>query len=185
MGKIYIVRHGQTDANAAGIVHSRTDTCGLNDVGRKQADEVKKQLENIRFDEVFCSPKRRALETCRIICDKECTIDVRLDERDFGELEHKIFWPIPDFDIEIVHDMNREYSYEGVEPLAHAKERIHEFINEIKEKHRGKNVLVVSHAGSAGLNSKIYVLGPSPDGKYWKPPYLFDNCEVLEIDNCG
>ena len=53
---IYIVRHGQTDSNIIkNRFGGRVDVL-LNDAGRDEAREVKRNLELINFDRVYYSP---------------------------------------------------------------------------------------------------------------------------------
>ena len=77
---IYLVRHGQTDWNLEGRYQGRIDI-KLNSKGIEQAKEIKEKLKEIKFDKVFSSPLKRALETAQIITDNDIEIDERLIER--------------------------------------------------------------------------------------------------------
>lgn len=57
--KLYIVRHGQTDWNAKGIMQGNTDTT-LNQIGRKQAERIREELKDIPIDICISSPLGRA-----------------------------------------------------------------------------------------------------------------------------
>ena len=67
---IYVVRHGQTDWNLEGRFQGRIDI-PLNEKGKSQAKKTKEKLEGIKFDKVFSSPLKRALETAKIITEKK------------------------------------------------------------------------------------------------------------------
>ena len=54
---IYIIRHGQTDWNVEGRYAGRIDV-KLNEKGKKQAEEIRKKLENTKFDFVISSFSR-------------------------------------------------------------------------------------------------------------------------------
>ena len=89
--KIYITRHGQTDWNTKWKLQGRTDT-ELNDFGREQARKTGEGLRRtgIRFDRVYSSPLKRALETAAIMSDfaQEAVMkDDRLIELSFGQAE--------------------------------------------------------------------------------------------------
>ncbi len=86
---IYIVRHGQTDWNVKGIYQGRIDI-PLNETGREQARKTKKELEGIKFDKVFSSPLKRALETAQIICNNEIITDKRIIERSNRRIRRKV-----------------------------------------------------------------------------------------------
>ena len=61
---LYIMRHGKTDWNAARKLQGRTDI-PLNEEGRKMAEEVRRECEEIGFDICFSSPLVRARETAK------------------------------------------------------------------------------------------------------------------------
>lgn len=63
---IYLIRHGETQLNAAWrkqLPTPRVRDPRLTDNGRQQAQELAARLGKIHFDIVFVSPNRRALET--------------------------------------------------------------------------------------------------------------------------
>ena len=74
---IYVVRHGQTDWNLEGRFQGRIDI-PLNEKGKSQAKKTKEKLEGIKFDKVFSSPLKRALETAKNITDETIDIDDRI-----------------------------------------------------------------------------------------------------------
>jgi len=87
---IAMVRHGQTDWNAAGLFQGSSDT-PLNDVGRAQAAEAAVRLAGQPWDAVVSSPLSRARETAAIIAEAlglplGGTIP-ELVERDYGPYE--------------------------------------------------------------------------------------------------
>ena len=66
MGKLYLVRHGETVANAGGRLQGWMDA-ELNDKGRTQARETSAYYKNIHLDAVYCSTLKRARETAEIL----------------------------------------------------------------------------------------------------------------------
>lgn len=91
--KIYLVRHGQTDANAKRIFQGWLDL-PLNDTGRSQVQWVGDRLAQIQFDRIYTSPLQRALETTRIITavslaptKPEIIIELALKEMNFGSFD--------------------------------------------------------------------------------------------------
>ncbi len=57
--RIYLVRHGETDANRRGVIQGQLDT-PLNELGQRQAELVALRLRSISFDVAFTSDLRRA-----------------------------------------------------------------------------------------------------------------------------
>ena len=167
---IYLVRHGQTDWNLEGRYQGRIDI-KLNSKGREQAREIKEKLKGIKFDKVFSSPLKRALETAKIIIDNDIEIDERLIERCNGELEGKFTSEC----VNMVDFTDENDSKLGIEPLHKVRGRIENFLSEVEKKYNGKNILIVTHAG-VSIYVKCYFEGEPKDGNYSR--YKLKNCEV-------
>ena len=172
---IYIVRHGQTDWNKLGKNQGQTDI-PLNETGINQAYELKEVLKDYNFDLVFSSPLKRALETARIVVGDKVITDDRLKERGNGILEGKTHDEI----IKIVGTGNLytdlvEDNTLGIESLDHIQERVNSFFDEILDKYKGKNILIVTHAGTI-INIRYYFEKVSDTT-------VLKNCEVLKYDN--
>ena len=60
--KIYLVRHGETDWNQAGLLQGQTDIA-LNAQGLEQAHDAAERLKAVPFEIAFCSPLIRAKRT--------------------------------------------------------------------------------------------------------------------------
>lgn len=173
---IYVVRHGQTDWNKNGMVQSRADI-PLNDTGREQANEIRRQLTDISFDGVYSSELCRAVETAGIISgSSEIIRDERLSEVDNGKFEGvKVAEMVkirlsPDFD-------PKEYGTESRESI---KERVFSFLDETVPKYEGKNLLIVSHAGTCKY-IRVWFEGEPKDGDY--NSLMPKNCQVLTYNN--
>ena len=140
---IYLVRHGETDWNLFKRFNGCTDTY-LNQTGIKQANLQADNLNNISFDVCFCSPQTRARQFCEIIYKGPIVLDDRLTEINCGEFEGteetketmKLFWQAT-----INGDM-------GTERFDVFLKRNCDLCNIIKEKYKGKNVLIVTHAAN-------------------------------------
>jgi probable phosphoglycerate mutase len=61
--KIYLIRHGQTDFNMAGIVQGSGVDSQLNEFGKSQAIAFFEAHKDIRFDRVYTSALRRTRES--------------------------------------------------------------------------------------------------------------------------
>ena len=150
---IYIVRHGQTDWNYENKLLSLTDI-PLNHVGVEQCRDAEKLVKNLNYDIVFCSPLLRTRQTMEIVNSKkkEEKIDKRLIERDARSLEgidvsnidYKAFWTVGKDDI---------FDSEKIEEL---RNRVYEFLDEIKNKYKDKNILIVTHNGVCRIISTYF-----------------------------
>ena len=84
---VLLVRHGETDDNAAARFQGRLDT-QLNERGREQSRALARQLRDEGLRAIYTSPLRRARETAQIVGDElglEQVVDERLSEADTGE----------------------------------------------------------------------------------------------------
>ena len=66
MGRLYLIRHGETEWNSQHLAQSYTDI-PLSDVGRQQAHCTAKRLQNVDFDIAYASDLSRAKDTAEII----------------------------------------------------------------------------------------------------------------------
>ena len=171
---IYIVRHGQTDWSLEGRYAGRKDV-KLNIKGIQQAKKIYNELKNIKFDKVFSSPLKRAYKTAQIICDNEIITDERLIERCNGELEGKL-----KEECLLNIDFNGINIGLGIESIISFRKRIYDFFDEITEKYKGKNILIVTHAG-VRIYARCDFEGDPLDGDYSK--YKIKNCEVIKYEN--
>jgi broad specificity phosphatase PhoE len=84
---VYLVRHGETAWSITGQHTGRTNLA-LTARGEEQARAVGPKLKALRFDQVLCSPLRRAHATCELagFAGRE-TLDPDLLEWDYGHYE--------------------------------------------------------------------------------------------------
>jgi len=89
--EIYIIRHGQTDLNAQGIVQGKGVDAPLNELGRKQSDAFFQVYKHVKFDVVYTSSLLRAQQTASqfIALGIPHIIDSNLDEIGWGDAEGK------------------------------------------------------------------------------------------------
>jgi probable phosphoglycerate mutase len=59
---VYLIRHGRTGLNAAGLLRGRVDV-PLDEVGRAEADRLGALFAGVRLAAVLSSPLRRAMQT--------------------------------------------------------------------------------------------------------------------------
>lgn len=92
--ELWLVRHGETEWNAAGRFCGRSDP-PLTDRGRTQAASLRPELRDREFVSCLSSPSLRAIETARLAYG-EPAIDERLRELDFGDVEGRTWMECSD-----------------------------------------------------------------------------------------
>ncbi len=171
MGRLILVRHGQTEMNKNKLYFGKLDP-KLNNLGIEQAQNAKKYLEEIKekisYDLVYSSPLLRAKETAEICnyLEKNIIFDKNLEEIDFGIFEGLTYKEILEkFPNEAKKMENSwlDYNYEtGESP----KEMYKRVINFVENLDFSKNILIVSHWGV--INSILsHFLSKELDA-YWK-----------------
>lgn len=144
MTELYLVRHGETDWNAARRIQGRTDI-PLNETGREQARRAGELLARRSWDAIYASPLDRAHETATIIADRlgmtEVTDVEALVERDYGEAEGMAFDEIEALYPEGVRAPGQETREEVAARVVPA-------LLEFAVRHPGERLLVVSHGGA-------------------------------------
>ena len=76
---VYIIRHGETLANASGRIQGQTDS-PLSPRGLQQCQRVAEALGSSRIEAVFSSPLRRARDSALPLA-KALNLEVQLDDR--------------------------------------------------------------------------------------------------------
>ena len=140
--KITYFVHGTTTDNERNISSGWADV-ELSSLGIQQSKELGPLTKHLNFDVVFTSDLKRAIESAKLSWgDKyEMIADPRLRECNYGELNAKpsdIVEPIQEKSIKTPMP-GRGESYEMV------KERIADFLKDVKEKYDGKHIAIVGH----------------------------------------
>lgn len=152
--KLILIRHGITEWNKQGRY------CGYKDVslssqGKLEVAKLRKNLENISFDRIYCSDRKRALQTEAIIFGRAAFTKVSdLREIHFGVLEG------------LKHDeIMKKYAqvYKGwlkypfkiripeAESMQAFKKRVLRAMEKITHLNCGKTIAVVCHGGVIGI----------------------------------
>ena len=181
---IYLVRHGETVQNKAGLMQGRSDF-PLNEKGEEQARLLGRRFRQagIRFDAVYASPLRRAVQTAALIAGED--VDIRADERliemDYGPYEGMdLRAPAPEV-LAFFMDFVNVPAPAGMEPLPAVTARLGRFLEELRPKCAGKNILISTHA--IALKGALEYLTPESKGSYWAKN--IGNCAVYRTELAG
>lgn len=145
--KIYVIRHGRTNCNDEGKYNGKLDE-DINKTGIRQAMEARNQVKALNIDLVICSPLLRTRHTCEIVNVNNIPViyDKRIEERDCGVLTNK---KLGEFYYTDFWNYYSDKKIEGLETVQDLFERIKLFLDDIKQKYKGKNILLVTHGGVA------------------------------------
>lgn len=172
---IYLVRQGQTNWNLLKKFNGCTDI-ELSQTGIEQAKLQAENLKSVIFNACFCSPQKRARQTCGIIYKGTTVFDERLVEINCGEFEGteeteeamKLFWQAT-----ICGD-------KGTESFNEFLKRNCDFCDMITEEHKGSNILIVAHAANARIIN-YYFTGKSREYDFSKA--VSKNGGLLTFEN--
>ncbi|MCL2540397.1 MAG: histidine phosphatase family protein [Firmicutes bacterium] len=159
---IFFVRHGETEDNVQDILTGHNEILLTNN-GLKQAEEAAEEIKDVDFAMCYCSPLIRTKQTLEKLLkhfpNLKVVYDNRIIERDYGEASGKH---------SSICSFNRwarkaEIAFKNFESVDDVFERAKDFYDEVIEKHKGQNILVVSHSGF-GRVSHCYFNGFPADG---------------------
>jgi broad specificity phosphatase PhoE len=135
--ELLLVRHGETDWNAAGRLQGHTDR-PLSDYGRAQARRLAEELTGEQFDAIYASDLARARETAEIVAEQlrmPVAVDADLREKNWGTWEG--LTSTERLDVELVGESTEQHQRRTLAALGR-----------ISAKHPYGRVLVVTHGGS-------------------------------------
>ena len=149
--QICVVRHGETDWNAAGVLQGWIDV-PINGTGRAQARALAGDFASCGFARVYCSPLARAQETAAIIAAELALalpqVHEGLKERNFGSVQGvpkaEIAEKRPEVHRHIV-ERNPAGHFADGETMLDFHARVLAAVAEIGAAHAGQCVLIVTH----------------------------------------
>lgn len=183
--RLFLVRHGQTEANLRGVF------CGLTDLlltpqGVEQAGQLAGWLAEVDFTHAVSSQLLRARHTADIVLagqDINVTIDDQLNEMNFGDWEmrhhHDLQREDPDAWAAWVADW-QQASPTGGESFPHFLARIEGAVEQLKSvQNNDNNRLLVAHQGVLSL--MLARLLAMPAAAMWHFHFEQGAYSVLEI----
>lgn len=176
--RLYVIRHGRTKCNDENKYNGRLDE-DINEIGIKQAIEASKKVEKLDIDLIICSPLKRTKHTMKLINTKKIPViyDDRLMERDCGILTGE---DLGDFFYSDYYNYYSTKYLEGLETLPELFNRIHLFLDEIKEIYTDKNIMLVTH-GAVAKAIQFYFEEMPKDGNLLKTN-RWKNCEIKQYE---
>jgi len=182
MGKLILIRHGETSKNVAGSLHFANDSEGLNEKGRFQIKRAAEKILEFSPSELFSSKEKRAVESAQVISSilvSPFKLIDGMEERNWGEFAGKSWEEIR----KTLDPMSLEERYvyipPGGESWKNFETRLITAINGVVDK--TKVVVVVTHGGA--IRALIpHLLGVAKEQSFEYDP---DNASLTVFDYDG
>ncbi len=167
MTRLILIRHGVTEWNKEKRYCGHRDI-GLSKEGKSQVKLLSNRLNALRFDKVYCSNRKRAMQTARILFKQARIIPDRgLREINFGVLEglkhEEIMKKYAGAYREWLKDLFKNIIPKA-EPMNVFKKRVENALWNITRSNSGKTIAVVCHGGVIG----IFVNGILKNKNFWR-----------------
>lgn len=151
---IYVIRHGETNANKNGVLQGSSNW-PLNEAGIKLAKMTGENMKGIKFDACFSSPLDRAKQTAELVLknsgneDVKIEYDDRIKEINMGIYEGRKIKP-DELEVPVLKILAFKYNpficgrFKGGESPREVCKRTQEFLKELSNKGY-ENVLISTH----------------------------------------
>ena len=154
--ELWLVRHGQTNENATGILSGHIDA-SLSPLGIEQARSIGPKLHCVHFDGVYSSTLNRAIHTAELAGYKPTPVDA-MREFNFGDYDGRALDSLPKEWVKSLYDFVEDFKSPNGEDIPMVRERISTFLNTLKP----GRYLIFCHGGAVrtvgyqlGLNKFI------------------------------
>lgn len=180
---VLLLRHGQTDSNAGGVLQGHLPT-PLNALGHEQAARLAARLATYDppIDALVTSDLRRAAETCAPVA---LALGLTADsselwrERSFGPLEGRVVE-----ETEVWRASNGTLDPPGAEPLDRLRHRVRTALLTLARDYRARRcVAVVTHGGVMRTALQLLQDGDLPLASGQTPPEVapIRNASILHL----
>ncbi len=186
---IHLFRHGQTDWNAERRIQGQSES-RLTDLGVQQAQALGQRIQQLRFDQVFCSSSLRTRQTAAHAfaqAPHPITYLDTLREIDLGPWEGRLY-----AEIEVEQPDSYRHFWEqphlfdvaGAETFAQLQQRAIDAVALIKSELNAGHVAIVSHG--ALIKALLCHFENKPLSELWAPPSMH-NCahSIIQLHDDG
>lgn len=174
--KITYFVHGTTTDNEKDLSTGWADG-ELSQLGVEQSKKLGELVADKKFDKVFCSDLKRAIDSARLAFGSKYEIiaDRRLREANYGDFTGKS----DGFKNNLEQYINKPFP--NGENYRDAEKRVADFLKEMSQKYSGKHIAIVAHqapqlALEVLLNGKTWERAMAEDWrrtKSWQPGWEY------------
>jgi broad specificity phosphatase PhoE len=178
MGKMILVRHGESEGNRMRHFTASPDVA-ITDLGREQAREAGRVIRQLfRPHRVISSPYFRARETARIIAEQfrlPVEIEQELREQNLGDLVGKPYEAVRD---DPAFDPARSWQWRprGGESHEDVRARTAPVLDRVARSYESEELVIVSHGGV------MRALWAHVTGR-WDEAHIPANCGIIVIEH--
>ncbi len=177
---LLLVRHGQSDWNAAGLLQGQTPHPRLTELGHRQAAGAARELAAAGPGALIASDLRRAVETAEH-CSRATGLPVgttpALREQSYGVLEgrpSRELWDVVDW-------TDAQWAAEDGESLAQLHARVAAYLDDLRRRPPAGVIALVTH-GDTIRAAQAVVAGAGPGAMPAVTPH---NGSVTRLDLSG
>jgi broad specificity phosphatase PhoE len=176
--ELHLFRHGQTNWNEERRVQGQSDSV-LTDLGIEQAQQLGQRIQEVDFDQVFCSSSVRTRQTADHAFDGRNGDTKYLDslrEIHLGPWEGNLYADIEQLDPESFNHFWQEphlFDVEGAETFFQLQQRAVDTVGDVLKDHHQQRVAFVSHG--ALIKALLCHFKQQAISDLWAPPSMH-NC---------
>jgi alpha-ribazole phosphatase/probable phosphoglycerate mutase len=148
MTRLLLIRHAEPDEDARGRCYGRLDI-GLSPTGLASAERLAESLRDVGLESVYASPRLRAVQTAAALGGTP-SVDDRLRELDFGELEGRTYDELEREQPELFRrwmETPTLVRFPGGESYAELRQRVAAAVDDVVAANTDRTVALVSHGG--------------------------------------
>lgn len=172
MGRLILVRHGETEKNNGNKLHGTDDPESLNASGVSQIEQLASSLAKSPITKIYSSKEKRALESAKIL-SKILKVPAEpidgMQERNWGMFTDK-----PWANVKVILDpMSLEERYTYVPPRGESwkkfEARLIGTIKKVTEENKEGVVVVVAHGGAIRALMPFFLNVPKEESFKYDP----------------
>lgn len=150
MGRLILIRHGETDKNLNKSLHAANDIESLNLTGREQIEATGDRLKELSPSKIYSSREKRAVESAQILAER---LGIAMEEIDgMQEWNLGVFTGKTSDEVrKVLSSMTFQERYDYVpekgESWRDFEKRLIVAVQKIVKENKDKTIAVITHGG--------------------------------------